>query len=60
MAKQVASGSTAEIVIIGGGIMGCALAFDLTAPGTSEMLGGSITSGKIDPMLAPIDPGRFA
>jgi glycine oxidase len=38
MTKQVAGGSSAEIVIIGGGIMGCALAYDLTRRGAEVLL----------------------
>ena len=38
MTKQVTGGSSAEIVIVGGGIMGCALAYDLTARGAEVLL----------------------
>lgn len=38
MTKRVAGGSSAEIVIVGGGIMGCALAYDLTAHGADVLL----------------------
>jgi glycine oxidase len=38
MTKQVAGGSSAEIVIVGGGIMGCALAYDLATRGAEVLL----------------------
>jgi glycine oxidase len=38
MTKQATGGSSAEIVIVGGGIMGCALAYDLTKRGAEVLL----------------------
>jgi glycine oxidase len=38
MTDRVVGGSSADIVIVGGGIMGCALAYDLTANGAEVLL----------------------